>query len=59
MEAQVGSQELRKANIHSPRDLIRFPWDNDNVDDSNLPTDDEVKKMQAELEEINKNGFKW
>lgn len=27
MTAYVGSDKLREAGIHSPKDLIKFPWD--------------------------------
>lgn len=40
----VGMADLKKAGIHHPTDLIKFPWDNEK---RNLPTKEEVADLQA------------
>lgn len=49
-----GMADLRKAGISKPSDLIEFPWDKADVDFSSLPTDEEVERMRAELQKLNK-----
>lgn len=32
MLAQCGSESLKKAGIHNPTDLIKFPWEKERVE---------------------------
>lgn len=50
MEAFVGSEGMRKANLDSPKDLLEFPWEKDAPPPL---TDDEVKEALMELEALN------
>lgn len=52
MEAQIGSNALAKAGIQNPIDLLPFPWEKEA--DSNLPTEEEIADMQAEMDAMNK-----
>lgn len=48
--------DLKKACIRNPIDLIRFPWDNIDTDETgtaNLPSDEEIKRMQQLMREEN------
>ena len=63
MAAFCGTEALRKSNIHTPTDLIHFPWDNTGHkagdDDSNMPTLAAVKELRRMMREDNeRNGFK-
>ena len=63
MAAFCGTEALRKSNIHTPTDLIKFPWDNTghkgDDDDSNMPTPAEVEELRRQMREENeRNGFK-
>ena len=48
--------DLKAAGINSPADLISFPWDNpdEETGSGNMPTDEEIAQMQAEMREYNK-----
>ena len=46
MEAQGGTDYLRKQGINNPTDLIKFPWDNE---PSPALTDEDRNEMQAEM----------
>ena len=51
-----GMVDLSKAGIASPLDLLRFPWDADDDDDSpasDLPTKEEIEQLRKELNEHN------
>jgi len=50
MEAQGGTEHLRKNGINSPADLIQFPWDREPTP---TLTDEERKEMQAEMDAEN------
>ena len=50
MEAQVGSEGMRKANLNSPRDLIEFPWEKEPAP---AITEEEAAKLLAEMQAIN------
>lgn len=50
MCAFAGSKALIEAGINSAKDLLPFPWDTDHSD---LPTEDEVADIVAEMEAIN------
>lgn len=63
MAAFCGGENLQKSGIHSPIDLIRFPWDyeghNAADDDSNMPTPAVVEELRRKMREENeRNGFK-
>lgn len=47
--------DLKKACIRNPTDLLPFPWDNIDNDGSavNLPSDEEIKRMQQLMREEN------
>ena len=47
--------DLKKACIRNPSDLIPFPWDNIDADTgtANLPSDEEIKRMQQQMREEN------
>ena len=53
MCAFAGSKSLNESGIHGPKDLLPLPWDTDDFDTANLPTEDEIKEMQAEMAAIN------
>ena len=44
-----GGQSLSEKGIHGPKDLLPLPWDTDDFDTANLPTEDEIKEMQADI----------
>ena len=63
MAAFCGTEALSKSNIHTPTDLIKFPWDNTghkgDDDDSNIPTPAAVEELRRQMREENeRNGFK-
>lgn len=49
----TGMADLKKAGISSEKDLMKFPWENDNAD-TELPSDEDVERMRDELIEMNK-----
>ena len=53
MCAFAGSKSLNEAGIHGPKDLLPLPWDNDEIANENLPTEDEIREMQAEMDAWN------
>lgn len=50
MAAQVGGDELSKNGVNSAHDLLPLPWDKR----PELPTEEEVADMMAEIDAINK-----
>lgn len=63
MAAFCGGENLRKSGIHTPVDLIRFPWDYNphkaGDDESNMPTPAVVEELRRKMREENeRNGFK-
>ena len=44
--------DLKKAGIHSPTDLIKFPWDEGSERDD-LPSDEEINEIRRQLIEEN------
>ena len=52
MASFVGGDKLSEHGINEPRDLIRFPWE-----EQTMLTPEEVEDMQAEIDAIN-NSFK-
>jgi hypothetical protein len=42
--------DLKKAGISNPTDLIKFPWDEADI---NLPTDDEIQESIDEINALN------
>jgi len=55
MEAQCGTENLRKAGINNPTDLITFPWDKKPAPPL---TDKEREDLQAEMDAINAEAMK-
>lgn len=49
--------DLRKSGIHTPADLVRFPWDGKEVETS-APSDEEIEEMRKRLRELNKEAEK-
>jgi len=46
--------DLSKAGIRSDRDLITFPWENEEVTKrDSLPSDEEVEEMRQMMKELN------
>lgn len=45
MAAQVGSDGLRKAHINSPKDLMPFPWE-DEDNDIDMLTEEDVEELK-------------
>lgn len=43
--------DLAKAGIHSPKDLLQFPWEKTTAKAS-IPTDEEVEEMKQILLEM-------
>lgn len=37
-----------------PTDLLKFPWDEENINGGDIPTEEEVAEMKALMAEINK-----
>ena len=48
----VSMADMKKAGINSPTDLIQFPWEKIKP---NLPTQEEIDELQAEMAAINAN----
>ena len=49
----VSMADLKKAGINGPTDLIKFPWEKETADTTDLPSDEEIAEMQAEMDAIN------
>lgn len=50
--------DIKKAGIMRPSDLLSFPWERDDEDDDgygggNMPTAEDVKRMQEEMRRWN------
>lgn len=63
MAAFCGGENLQKSGIHTPADLIRFPWDykphKGGDDESDMPTPAVVEELRRKMREENeRNGFK-
>ena len=50
MSAMVGSKAMSESGIHSPADLLKFPWEKVQA---NVPTADEVSELQELMRNIN------
>ena len=47
--------DLAKNGIFSPKDLIAFPWDNDDAQsDPEMPTEDDIEEMKQVFKAIEK-----
>lgn len=55
MNAQVGSDGMRKSGIHSPTDLIKFPWEDAAAEPSsgNMPSKAEIEELRRMMQEEN------
>ena len=49
----VSMADLKKAGIKGPTDLMKFPWEKETAEISDLLSDDEIEEMQAEMDAIN------
>lgn len=62
MAAFCGGKNLQESGIHTPTDLIRFPWDykpHKAGDESDMPTPAVVEELRRKMREENeRNGFK-
>lgn len=63
MAAFCGGKNLQESGIHTPVDLIRFPWDyrphQGGDDESDMPTPAVVEELRRKMREENeRNGFK-
>ena len=51
--------DLEKAGIRRPTDLIKFPWDSENIPDADAPSEEDEKEilemLQREKEKMNKS----
>ncbi len=54
MLSQCGSENLGKAGIHNPTDLIRFPWDGNEMPIS----EEEADELRNEIGQYNTNNSK-
>ena len=54
MSSFVGSEGMAKSNIHSPKDLLQFPWEKKTV----VITEDEQKQLMKEIEAFNNSQGK-
>ena len=46
--------DLEKAGIRRPTDLIKFPWDNDNIPAADVPSEEEAEEMLQILKQEKK-----
>lgn len=53
MLATCGSDNLHKARIYKPYDLIQFPWEREKVEAPSISEDD-VRELQAVMDAMNK-----
>ena len=56
MAAQVGSDGMKRAGIHGPADLIRFPWENADAAETtvgNMPSKAEIEELRRMMQEEN------
>lgn len=55
--AQVGSEQMEKANIYGPADMLTFPWDIKTDDGTPIstpqPSDEEIERLRALMREEN------
>lgn len=52
----VSGADMKKAGIYTPRDLIKFPWENEREEQEetgNMPTAAEIEAMREEMRRIN------
>ena len=52
MVAQVGGKQLSSAGIHTPADLLKFPWDVEDEQPAGASPED-IADLQALMDEIN------
>lgn len=52
MSATAGSKAMNEAGYRTPKDLIKFPWDNEGQP-SGLPSQEDVAELQGLMESIN------
>ena len=49
----VSMADMKKAGIFKPTDLMKFPWERDNISNGNLPNDEEIEQMRRQMREEN------
>ena len=49
----VSMADLKKAGIYRPSDLIKFPWEKDEIDSGNMPTKADIEEMRRIMREEN------
>lgn len=49
---------MKKAGIHNPTDLIKFPWEKEPAVTTSTPTEKEIAEMQAMMREMNAQNEK-
>ena len=53
MLAQNGSKWMQENGLTSPHDILPLPWDKRQRIVNEIPTDDEVKRLQEEMRQLN------
>lgn len=54
MTAWVGSERMEKAGIHSPTELLSFPWDV-KAEEAPAISQEEIERMREEIRRINES----
>lgn len=49
----VSMADMKKAGILSPTDLLRFPWESSDIQQGDMPTDEEIERMRRMMQEEN------
>lgn len=56
MVAWVGSERMEKAGIHSPTELLSFPWDMKTEETPSVNiSQEEIERMREEMRRINES----
>jgi len=50
--------DLRKAGVTSDRALVRFPWEDDDVEPGDQPSDEDVERLREMIREENERLWK-
>ena len=53
MLMSVSMVDLKKAGIYKPTDILKFPWDENDEESSNLPNDNEIARLRQMMIEEN------
>ena len=49
----VSMADMKKAGILRPTDLLRFPWEHGDIEQGDLPTDEEIERMRELMRKEN------